>query len=144
VTHLPYGEADDLVCHWLWSGQQSVFSHESGLFLHQLSDILPARAYMTLPLAWKKRRLRPPKGVTVHYADVRDAERTWVGAVPVTKPARTLRDCADVSVPPDFVAQAIDEGLDRGLFRKEDIPEAFTYLERFGYDRNNFKYELSM
>jgi predicted transcriptional regulator of viral defense system len=60
---------------WLWSERVGVFSHETALGLHELSDVLPARIHLTLPAKWRRRRLRVPKGVVVHHADVDRRER---------------------------------------------------------------------
>lgn len=63
LVHYPAGEHEDLVVLWLWSQQQGVFSHETALMLHDLSDALPAKLHMTVPSAWSERRLRLPKGL---------------------------------------------------------------------------------
>jgi predicted transcriptional regulator of viral defense system len=101
LKHFPPGQQEDLVALWLWSDRAGVFSHETALMLHELSDVLPARAHLTLPAKWRKRRLRVPEGVVLHYADVPKRDRAWVGAVPVTSPARTLADSAADYVSPD-------------------------------------------
>ena len=41
VVHYPAAEHEDLVVLWLWSDRTGVFSHETALFLHDLSDALP-------------------------------------------------------------------------------------------------------
>src|SRR6267143_4494999 len=83
--------------------------------LHELSDILRARAHLTVPERWRRRRLRVPDGVVLHYADVPKRDRAWVGAVPVTSPARTLADCAADYVSPDFLSSAVNLALARGM-----------------------------
>ncbi len=132
LVHFPAGEHEDLVVVWLWSGQQGVFSHETALALHGLSDALPAKVHLTLPASWRGRRLRVPPGVVLHYADIRDDERGWVGPVPVTSPARTVLDCAAARVAPDAVRQAVEEGLRRGLFTREMVAAALDYVQSFG------------
>lgn len=124
LVHFPPGEHEDLVAFWLWSGRESVFSHATALSLHQLSDVLPARVHLTLPLTWQKRRLKVPPLLVVHHADVPESDRAWFGAVPVTKPARTINDCAAANDLPDFIMQAIDQGHRRGLFKREDVAPA--------------------
>src|SRR3989475_10509178 len=49
LKHFPPGQQEDLVALWLWSDRAGVFSHETALMLHELSDVLPARAHLTLP-----------------------------------------------------------------------------------------------
>jgi len=132
LVHFPPGDHEDLVALWLWSRREGVFSHETALGLHDLSDALPGRIHLTLPLVWHKRRLKVPPIVAVHYADVAPTDRAWMGAVPVTKPARTVNDCAADRALPDLVAQALEQGLKRGLFRPEAVAEAAAYLAKYG------------
>lgn len=117
----PPGEHEDLIVAWLWSKQLGVFSHETALTLHQLSDALPAHVHLTLPAGWSRRRLVVPEGLRVHFADVAEGDRAWVGAVPVTTPVRTIRDCRSAHVAPDLVAQAVRDGLARGLFSRAEL-----------------------
>ena len=126
LTHFPPGQQEDLVAVWLWSDRAGIFSHETALMLHELSDVLPARAHLTVPAKWRRRRLQVPDGVVLHYADVPKRDRAWVGAVPVTSPARTLADCAADYVSPDFLSSAISQALARGMVSR---PQA-TAVER--------------
>ena len=52
LRHFPstFGD-EDLVPIWLWTTQLGVFSHVTALALHDLSDALPARHHVTVPLA---------------------------------------------------------------------------------------------
>ena len=72
LVHFPPTDNEDLVVFWLWSEQKGVFSHETALALHELSDALPAKIHMTLPDGWRRRRLRVPRGLILHYGDVAD------------------------------------------------------------------------
>ncbi len=116
-------EHEDLVTVWLWSEHEGVFSHETALSLHDLSDVLPARIHLTLPVAWAKRRFRVPEGVVLHHADIAKRERTWMGTVPVTSPRRTLIDVRRANVSPEIVEQAIRQAAARGLIGKKDAVE---------------------
>ena len=110
---------EDLVELWVWSEQRGVFSHDTALALHELSDALPARVHLTVPRA-SRRRAAPP-GVVLHHSDVPDDERVWIGLVPVTSAARTIRDAADDGLHPAVIEQAIVEGTARGLFGRIDV-----------------------
>jgi predicted transcriptional regulator of viral defense system len=132
LVHFPPGEHEQLVVLWLWSDQEGVFSHETALLLHDLSDALPSRVHMTLPPAWRGRRVHFPRLLIPHYGGVPPQDRRWFGSVPVTTPARTVRDCARDGVLPNLVRQAAEEGLSRGLFSQEEIPEATGFLEPGG------------
>lgn len=129
LIHFPASDHEELVVLWLWSEQVGVFSHETALALHDLSDALPSKVHLSLPMTWRRRRLRVPAGLVLHFADVGEDDRTSYSAVPVTTPFRTLSDCIDVDVSPDLVRQAIHQARQRGL-----IPEAdeARLLERVG------------
>jgi len=133
LVHFPQlTDAEDLVVHWLWSERQGVYSHTTALQLHQLSDAMPARATMTLPLGWAKRRLRVPAGARLRFADLAESDRVVVRGVPVTTAARTVNDCARAHVEPHLVGQALREGLERGLFGEEDVVPARAYVQEQG------------
>ena len=130
----PPGDHEDLVVLWLWSERTGVFSHETALALHQLSDAMPADIHMTLPASWGPRRLRIPAGLSAHFDDLGDAEWTWAGAVRVTTPARTINDCALDLAEPELVAQAARESERRGLIAGPEIQPARAYLSSFGVE----------
>jgi predicted transcriptional regulator of viral defense system len=115
LVHFPPGDHEDLAAVWLWSDRAGVFSHETALSLHGLSDVLPSRVHLTIPASWHARRFRVPRGVVLHHADVPKDDRAWVGPVPVTAPRRTLADCIAAGVAPDLVEQAIDQAAARGI-----------------------------
>jgi len=115
VTHFPAADQEDLVVLWLWGEQAGIFSHETALALHDLSDVLPVKVHMTVPRSWRERRFRAPRGLVLHYADLTDDEWEWREAVPITTPLRTLFDCIDAHVAPDLVRQALGQAQARGL-----------------------------
>jgi predicted transcriptional regulator of viral defense system len=121
IVHFPAAEHEDLATLWLWAERAGVFSHETALMLHNLSDALPRKVHLTLPVTWAKRRLRVPKGVLLHYADVAKRDRVEVGAIPVTAPLRTLFDCALAHVSPELVDAAIRQARSRGLITAVDV-----------------------
>jgi predicted transcriptional regulator of viral defense system len=120
LPEVPPGEHDDLVELWLWSGEVGVFSHETALSLHELSDALPSRVHMTVPSSWS-RRTAVPRLLALHHESVATTDRTWVGGIPVTSVARTLRDALDAGVDPDLLAQAIAEAKARRLVDRVDL-----------------------
>ena len=129
IKHFPAGQQEELVVIWLWSERAGVFSHETALTLHELSDILPSRVHLTVPATSRRRRLRVPEGVVLHYAHVAARERTWIGAVPVTSVPRALADCTADHLAPDLLSAATAQALTRGLIGKDQaakIREAFT------------------
>jgi predicted transcriptional regulator of viral defense system len=111
LVHFPSSDQEDLVVPWLWSEQAGVFSHETALALHDLSDSLPNKVHLTMPASWRQRRLRVPAGLVLHFADVAERDRTSFGPVPVTAPLRTLSDCVEANLAPGLLDQARRRGL---------------------------------
>ena len=132
LVHFPAGEHEDLVVIWLWSERQGVFSHQTALGLHGLSDVLPSKIHLSVPASWTSRRLRVPTGVIIHYADVAKSERSWFGAVPATSPSRTLEDCSRDRISPDLLRQAARDALARGLVSKRELGEVRRALRDLG------------
>jgi predicted transcriptional regulator of viral defense system len=131
IVHYPAGDHENLAVLWLWSGRDGVFSHETALALHELSDALPAEVHMTLPARWAGRRLRTPQGIVIHHADVAENDKGWIGSVRVTTVARTLRDCAASNVEPRLVRDAFEDAGDRGLIDRNALPTVLAYLKPF-------------
>lgn len=132
LVHFPAGDHEELAVVWLWSERSGVFSHQTALGLHGLSDVLPAKVHLTLPTAWRPRRFRVPSGLVLHHADVPPSERVWFGAVPVTSVRRTLVDCARELVSPELLRQAARQALRRGFVVMGDLLEVEQALAPFG------------
>lgn len=132
LVHFPAGEHEDLTVVWLWSEQEGVFSHQTALALHDLSDVLPSQVHLTLPEAWQKRRLRVPDSVVLHYGDIADAERRWFGPVPATAPLRTIEDCIARHLPPELLRGAAFDALHRGLVSRDELAAVEAALAPFG------------
>lgn len=132
IVHFPPGDHEELVAAWLWAEQAGVFSHQTALSLHGLSDTLPAHIHLSLPLSWRQRRFRVPEGIVLHHADVPFRERSWVGPVSVTSPGRTLNDCARAGLSPDLLRQAAKQALHRGLVTRGELAEVEKMLKPFG------------
>ena len=132
LVHYPAGEQEELVTAWLWTDAKGVLSHQTALSLQGLSDVLPSRIHLTLPLGWRHRRFRVPEGVVLHYDDVPLDQRAWVDAVPVTSTGRTLNDCARAGLSPDLLRQAAQQALHRGLVTKSELREVQKALKPFG------------
>lgn len=129
LVHFPPGEHEELALAWLWSEQLGVVSHQSALALHELSDVLPDKVHLTLPLACRSRRFRVPPGIELHHADVPRSERTWFGPVSITGARRSLLDCARAGLSPELVEQAAKQAERRGLVTKKDVRAVLAELE---------------
>jgi predicted transcriptional regulator of viral defense system len=132
LVHFPAGNHEELVIAWLWSERAGIFSHQTALALHGLSDALPAHVHLTLPRTWRSRRFRVPAGVVLHHADVPPEERAWFGAVPTTSPRRSLNDCARADLSPDLLRQAAQQAVRRGLVTTAELGDVEEALKPFG------------
>lgn len=134
LVHFPPSEHEDLVIDWLWSAREGVFSHETALMLEGLSDALPANRHLTLPITWKRRRLRIPPGLVLHFSEVLPEEITWIGPLPLTTPLRTIIDCLQAHVEPALVRQAMTQSIKRGLFSPADLQSVLEAHPALGRD----------
>jgi predicted transcriptional regulator of viral defense system len=132
LVHFPAGDHEELAVAWLWSERAGVFSHETALALHGLSDVLPGQIDLTLPADWRHRRFRVPERVVLHHADVPMEDRVWFGPVPVTSPRRTLRDCATENISPELLRQAARQAIRRGIVVDHELTEVEKALVPFG------------
>lgn len=135
LSDYPESERPDLTIVWLWSGRLGVFSHGTALSLHGLSDLLPERIHMTLPLSERGRSRSLPAGLLLHYAEISSSEMGWHGSVPVTSPSRTLYDCIASGLSPSLLRQALEQAVERGLLDVlgiTRIAESIDALERRG------------
>ena len=132
LVRFPAGEHEELVVAWLWSEMAGVISHHTALALHDLSDVLPAKIHLTLPADWRRRRLRLPTDVLLHYADIPPEDRAWFGPVPSTNPRRTLNDCASAGLSPELLRQGAQQALRRGIVTQLEIQPVEEALRPFG------------
>jgi predicted transcriptional regulator of viral defense system len=128
LAHFPASELEQLVVIWLWSNRVGVFSHETSLFLHDLSDALPNRVHMTVPTAWRSRRMRVPAGVVLHYLDAAKSARTWIDSIPASTARQAIAECIAASAPPEITEQAILQSKQRGLIAAEDAKQLSKQL----------------
>lgn len=92
-----------------------MFSHVTALFLHDLSDALPARVHMTVPSSWRYARFAKPEHVALHVDTLATDDVQWLGHVPVTSPARTISGCIAARVDGSWIEHAIHQARRRKL-----------------------------
>jgi predicted transcriptional regulator of viral defense system len=129
LASFPRGERPDLMLWSLWSRNreeiaQGVYSHQTALSLHDLSDVMPAKLHMTVPKSFR-RNSEIPRVLVLHLADLSQSEIGAANAIRVTKPMRTILDLLEGGdTPLATLRQALREGLRRGLIRRSEIAEA--------------------
>ena len=128
LASFPRGERPDLMLWSLWSrnraeAAQGVYSYQTALSLHDLSDVMPAKLHMTVPKDFR-RNSEIPRVLALYFADVPQSDIGVVHGVRVTKPMRTILDLIEsAEVPLATLRQALREGLRRGLIRRSEIAE---------------------
>jgi hypothetical protein len=107
---------------WLWSGREGVFSHETALALHELSDVMPATRHVTVP---------PVVGASPREGSGRDraAFRGGSGVADGVGRSgsgdlRTIEDGVAAHVSPEWIEQAARQGVERGLFSSAAVKKA--------------------
>lgn len=115
----PEPDRSDLILWWLWSRNQSdqpsgVYSHQTALSLHELTDVNPSRLDMTVPPSFR-RGVPIPRILRLHYGNVPAAEQEILFLVPVTSALRTILDVwEEGSLPKDTVRQAFRQAKATG------------------------------
>ncbi|MBE7157299.1 MAG: type IV toxin-antitoxin system AbiEi family antitoxin domain-containing protein [Rhodospirillales bacterium] len=131
---IPLDEQDELIRLSLWSRDrheqpQAVASYDTALAFHQLSDVLPVRLHVTVPLSFRK--LSPSATVVLHKAVLAVDDVQEAAGFRITNPKRTLLDVADepsfsreldVADEPSFSREQLDRALadavERGLVQR--------------------------
>lgn len=139
LTNYPMGERPDLVYWSLWScsqkGQiQGVFSHQTALAIHDLSDLMPAKYHLSVPKGFRK--FHPiPKNLVLHFGELEPHEILELEGFKVTSPERTIYDVSlDETISEEFAIQAILDGHIKGMAHKKEI---IHKLARIDTDRIN-------
>jgi len=129
LASFPRGECPDLMLWSLWSrnrgeAAQGVYSHQTALSLHDLSDVMPAKLHMTVPKSFR-RNSEIPRVLVLRLADLPQSDIGVAHGARVTRPMRTILDVlAGGETPLATLRQALREGLQRGLIRRGEIAEA--------------------
>ena len=139
LARYPITGRSELVLWMLWSRDkkgdpQGVWSHETALDIHELSDIMPAKMHMTVPPRFRK-RIEIPKNLKLHFGHLSKKDIEIRQGYRVTTPLRTLLDIIEAgTVAQDQIIQAIKEGIQRGTLTLQDVikhPEFEKYKDEY-------------
>ena len=126
LARFPQPERPDLILWMLWSRDRTdqptgVYSHQTALSLHDLTDANPAKIDLTVPPGF--RRGTPiPKVVRLHRGVVPIEDRESLAGVPVTNAIRTILDVwKDGSLPKPDLRSAFHEALKRGAITRTQV-----------------------
>jgi predicted transcriptional regulator of viral defense system len=99
----------------LWPYERpGVLSHATALSLYELSDADPAKVHITIPADFRVQR-QIPEYLVVHRGELAREDVTRLEGMPITTPARTIRDCIEAHLGPALLNQAIDEARHAGM-----------------------------
>jgi hypothetical protein len=98
---------------------RAVISHVSALALHELSEVSPAKVHITVEPGLRIRRAVPPH-LVLHVASLTPEEIQVVDGVPVTTPARTIRDAHAAHLGPALIRRAIADGRRMGRLTHDE------------------------
>jgi predicted transcriptional regulator of viral defense system len=128
LTRFPQSSEEQLVIYALWSRNRAakpegVYSHQTALSIHELSDLNPAKLHMTVPTAFR-RTAKTPNVLVLHRSNLNEKDVEPRQGFAVTRPLRTVADLATAeSTSRDIVEQALTEGRRRGVITAREISE---------------------
>ncbi len=120
LAKFPGSERPDLMIWALWSCNRSgkiegVYSHQTALSIHGLSDILPDKLHMTVPLSFR-RNSTIPKILVIHRKQLPQDAIVLKDGYFVTTAYQTLLDViAEAHISHELILQAVKSAADRGI-----------------------------
>ena len=129
LAQFPPADRPDLVLWSLWSRNRSqetegVYSHQTALSLHDLSDLNPSQLDMTVPTKFR-RNSEIPGILVLHFADIPAVDVEAGPGFKFTRPLRTILDLMEAdTVEHSFMRQALRQALHRGLITRQQIRSA--------------------
>lgn len=134
LANYPIGDRADLVYWSLWSRNrlgetQGVFSHQTALAIHDLSDVMPASYHLTVPKQFRRFH-KPPKNMRLHFNDLQDGDVLEFEGYSVTTPKRTIYDILlDETISSEVVIQALLDGLQKGVISISFLTQLINELD---------------
>lgn len=129
LAQFPQADRPDLVLWSLWSKNRNqetegVYSHQTALSLHDLSDLNPSQLDMTVPTKFR-RNSEIPGILVLHFADIPAVDVEAGPGFKFTRPLRTILDLMEAdTVEHSFIRQALRQALQRGLITRQQIRTA--------------------
>lgn len=126
LANYPLGDRPDLVYWSLWSANrqgkvQGVFSHQTALSIHELSDVMPSNYHMTVPKGFRRYHSYPDN-LILHFDSLSQGEIWEFEGYFVTSPQRTIKDVLiEEGFSEELATQAVIDGLSRGIVDLEHL-----------------------
>ena len=128
LVNFPTSDRPDLVIWSLWScdrkgNVQAIFSHQTALAIHDLSDIMPTKYHISVPKTFKKYRAIP-RNIVLHFTNIKSNEVWDFEGYKVTSPEKTIHDILQKDeISDEIVIDAILDGIEKGLISKHLIKQ---------------------
>jgi len=124
LARFPRSMEEQYVIYSLWSRNRAgepvgVYSHETALSIHDLSDANPSKLHMTVPPNFR-RTASTPEVLVLHRARLAEGDVERRQGFAVTRPIRTVADVASLGHT-DFAEQALREGTKRGVITHQQV-----------------------
>lgn len=126
LANFPHTNEGEMVLWSLWSRNRNelpegVYSHETALSLYDISDIMPAKLHMTVPIGFR-RTIEIPAVLILHRAQLAKEDIQKKTGYSVTTPFRTILDIAHSrSTSEEIIAQAIGEFRIKGFLTENEL-----------------------
>ena len=120
LVDYPAADRPDLVLWNLWSRNrddipQGIYSHQTALSIHELTDLQPAKLHMTVPMGFR-RRSAIPRILILHRADLPASDVMEMEGYRVTRPLRAIINLLhNGEVHPETLRGGLRDGLRVGL-----------------------------
>lgn len=126
LANYPDSPYEDLIRWSLWGRNredipQAVVSHESALVVHELSDVMPGKIYLTIPPLFRK-KMSP--GCVIYRSIIRPEDIEKRAGFLVTKPLKTIIDVAEGNLSLEQLEKAVRDAFNKGLLNINDIARA--------------------
>lgn len=129
IYHLalfPQTDHPDLVLWSLWSQNRNeeiegVYSHQTALRLHELSDVNPAKLHMTVPPRFR-RNSQVPGILVLHSGVIAPHDIQSAQGFRYTRPLRTILDLVAAGAVEQLILhQAAKQAIERGLITRAEL-----------------------
>lgn len=126
LTRFPASPEGQYVLWSLWSrnrsgAPQGVYSHQTALSLFDLSDLMPSRLHMIVPLGFR-RNAPIPDPLALHLAPLDPSEIESRRGYRVVRPLRAIADMLhEGAVDRAHLRDALRQALDRGLITRTEF-----------------------
>ncbi len=137
LVNYPVTDRSELVLWMLWSRgrkglPQGIWSHETALDIHELSDVMPSKMHMSVPEGFR-RGVAFPKNLHLHFVDIPKSDVEERQGYRVTTPLRTLIDIIqEGKIANQHIALAIKEVLKRGLATTQEVQKISEWAKSIG------------